>query len=86
MANAEKILTIQFALDHPNTEELYYDLIEQIVEFKLTLKNRPGQGETIGLVCFCRTDYPFYQMTSSQKEWRRQSYAVRGGVSNCSHT
>ena len=30
MTNAEKILAIQYAIDHPNTEELYYDLLERL--------------------------------------------------------
>ena len=34
MTNSEKILAIQFAIDHPNTEELYYDLLERMGDLK----------------------------------------------------
>lgn len=34
MTNAEKILAIQYAMDHPNTEELYYDLLERLGDLK----------------------------------------------------
>ena len=34
MKNAEKILAIQYAIDHPNTEELYYDLLERMGDLK----------------------------------------------------
>ena len=30
MTNSEKIKAIQYAIDHPNTEELYYQLLEDI--------------------------------------------------------
>lgn len=34
MTKAEKILAIQHAIDHPNTEELYYDLLERMGDLK----------------------------------------------------
>ena len=34
MTNREKIFAIQFAIDHPNTEELYYDLLERMGDLK----------------------------------------------------
>lgn len=34
MTNAEKILAIQHAIDLPNTEELYYDLLERMGDLK----------------------------------------------------
>lgn len=34
MTNAEKILAIQHAIDHPNIEEMYYDLLEQMGDLK----------------------------------------------------
>lgn len=34
MKNAEKILAIQHAIDHPSTEELYYDLLERLGDLK----------------------------------------------------
>ena len=34
MTKAEKILAIQYAIDHPNTEELYYDLLERMGDLK----------------------------------------------------
>ena len=34
MTNAEKILAIQYAIDHPSTEELYYDLLERMGDLK----------------------------------------------------
>ena len=34
MKNAEKILAIQHAIDHPSTEELYYDLLERMGDLK----------------------------------------------------
>lgn len=34
MTNAEKILAIQHAIDHPNTEEMYYDLLERMGDLK----------------------------------------------------
>ena len=34
MTNAEKILAIQHAIDRPNTEELYYDLLERMGDLK----------------------------------------------------
>lgn len=34
MTNAEKILAIQRAIDHPGTEELYYDLLERMGDLK----------------------------------------------------
>ena len=34
MTNTEKILAIQHAIDHPNTEELYYDLLERMGDLK----------------------------------------------------
>ena len=34
MTNAEKILAIQYAMDHPTTEELYYDLLERLGDLK----------------------------------------------------
>lgn len=34
ITNAEKILAIQDAIDHPNTEELYYDLLERMGDLK----------------------------------------------------
>lgn len=30
MTNSEKVLAIQLALDHPNTEDMYYALLERI--------------------------------------------------------
>ena len=34
MTKAEKILAIQHAIDHRNTEELYYDLLERMGDLK----------------------------------------------------
>ena len=34
MKNKEKILAIQRAIDHPGTEELYYDLLERLGDLK----------------------------------------------------
>ena len=34
MTNAEKILAIQYAIDHPNTEEQHYDLLERMGDLK----------------------------------------------------
>lgn len=34
MTNAEKIVAIQKVIDHPNTEELYYDLLESMGDTK----------------------------------------------------
>ena len=34
VTNNEKLLAIQFAIDHPNTEELYYDLLERMGDLK----------------------------------------------------
>ena len=34
MTNAEKIVAIQKVIDHPNTEELYYDLLESMGDIK----------------------------------------------------
>ena len=34
MTNAEKILAIQYVIDHPNTEEQYYDLLERMGDLK----------------------------------------------------
>ena len=34
MTNSEKCLAIQFTIDHPNTEELYYDLLERMGDLK----------------------------------------------------
>ena len=34
ITNVEKILAIQNAIDHPNTEELYYDLLERMGDLK----------------------------------------------------
>ena len=34
MTDTEKILAIQHAIDHPNTEELYYDLLERMGDLK----------------------------------------------------
>ena len=34
MTNNEKLLAIQFAIDHPNTEELYYDLLVRMGDLK----------------------------------------------------
>ena len=34
MTNSEKCLAIQCAIDHPNTEELYYDLLERMGDLK----------------------------------------------------
>ncbi len=34
MTNKEKILAIQNAIDHPNTEELYYSLLENMGDLK----------------------------------------------------
>ena len=34
MTKAEKILAIQYAIDHPNTEEQYYDLLERMGDLK----------------------------------------------------
>ena len=34
MSDAEKILAIQYAIDHPSTEELYYDLLERLGDLK----------------------------------------------------
>ena len=34
MKNAEKILAIQHAIDHPDTEELYYALLERMGDLK----------------------------------------------------
>ena len=34
MTNAEKILAIQNAINHPNNGELYYDLLEQMGDLK----------------------------------------------------
>ena len=34
MTKAEKILAIQYAIDHPNAEELYYDLLERMGDLK----------------------------------------------------
>ena len=39
MTNAEKILEIQYAIDHPNTEELYYDLLERLGDLKKNYYN-----------------------------------------------
>ena len=34
MTKAEKILAIQYAIDHPNTEEQYNDLLERMGDLK----------------------------------------------------
>ena len=34
MTNVEKILAIQHTIDHPNTEEQYYDLLERMGDLK----------------------------------------------------
>ena len=34
MEKAEKILAIQHVIDHPNTEELYYDLLKHMGDLK----------------------------------------------------
>ena len=34
MTNTEKIFAIQYAVDHPNTEEQYYDLLERMGDLK----------------------------------------------------
>ena len=34
MTNAEKILVIQNAINHPNTEEIYYDLLDRLGDMK----------------------------------------------------
>ena len=34
MEKAEKILAIQHVIDHPNTEELYYDLLKRMGDLK----------------------------------------------------
>ena len=34
MTNEEKIKAIQYVIDNPNTEELYYDLLEQMGDLK----------------------------------------------------
>ncbi len=34
MTNKEKIEKIQYAIDHPNTEELYYSLLEEMGDMK----------------------------------------------------
>ena len=34
MTNAEKILAIQYTIDHPNTEEQHYDLLERMGDLK----------------------------------------------------
>ena len=34
MTNAEKMVAIQKGIDHPNTEELYYDLLESMGDIK----------------------------------------------------
>ena len=34
MTKAEKILAIQYAIDNPNTEKLYYDLLERMGDLK----------------------------------------------------
>ena len=34
MTNAEKMVAIQKVIDHPNTEELYYDLLESMGDIK----------------------------------------------------
>ncbi|MBO5323853.1 MAG: hypothetical protein J6A88_07120 [Oscillospiraceae bacterium] len=34
MTKAEKVLAIQYVIEHPNTEEQYYDLLERMGDLK----------------------------------------------------